>query len=312
MDQLQRRVQRLLADHRRGFALHRLLGGFLAQFELQAPAVVADLRFAPRFERADLREPRAQFHRDQPLLGLLAEADDGVQRRVPVQVGVARGEFDHVAQLVVGARERTVEAERDRAVGDKLQRVVIDLDGRAFFGAARHQAHGGELALARLAQPDVVGPRQAAAHQHAAAGGAHVGVVGRAARHRQIELAVLQDLGTAAVPVAHHVGHALAQNLRNEEAAVEEDGVGRLAGRFQERVQVARDGRVGDVGQAELAEQAALFFLGRLAALAERQEAFERQFQRFLAQDLGLERSADQRRARAQHGDFHALQTRHR
>ena len=74
--------------------------------------------------------------------------------------------------------------------------------------------------------------------------------------------------GRRAVPVPHHVGHALAQNLRDEEAAVEQDGVGRLPGGFQERVQVARDGRVGDVGQAQLAEQAALFFLGRFAALA--------------------------------------------
>ena len=31
-----------------------------------------------RFERADFGEPRAQLHRDQPLLGLLAEADHGV------------------------------------------------------------------------------------------------------------------------------------------------------------------------------------------------------------------------------------------
>ena len=82
--------------------------------------------------------------------------------------------------------------------------------------------------------------------------------------------------------------------------------------RFQKRVQVARDGRVGNVGQAELAEQAALLLLGRFAALGERQEAFERQFQRLLAQDLGLERFADQRRAGAEHRDLDALQIRDR
>ena len=95
----------------------------------------------------------------------------------------------------------------------------------------------------------------------------------------------------------HHVGDAVAQNFGNEEAAVEQNRV-RAPGRWaQKRGEVPRDGRIGDVGQAELAEQAALFFLRRFAALAEWQEAFERQLQRFFAQDLGLERSADQRRA---------------
>ena len=73
---------------------------------------------------------------------------------------------------------------------------------------------------------------------------------------------------------------------------------------FRWRVMAASD----DVGQPQLAEQAALFLLGRLAALGERQEAFERQLQRLLAQNFGLERSADQRRPGAEHGDFHRLQ----
>ena len=73
---------------------------------------------------------------------------------------------------------------------------------------------------------------------------------------------------------------------------------GACAGGLQKRVQVARDGGVGDIRQAQFAEQAALLFLRRFAALGERQEAFERQFQRLFAQDLGLERLADQRRAR--------------
>ena len=163
------RFERLLADHRGGFALGGLrLRGLLAQLELQAPAVVADFRFAPGFERADFGEARAQLDRDQALLGLLAEADDGVERRVHVQVGIGGIEFEHLAELVVGAGERAVEAEGDGAVGDELQRVVIDLDGGAFLGAARHQADGGELALARLAEADVIGAGQTAAHQHAA------------------------------------------------------------------------------------------------------------------------------------------------
>ena len=53
----------------------------------------------------------------------------------------------------------------------------------------------------------------------------------------------------------------------------------RLPGRLQESIQMARLGGVGDVRQTEFAEQAALFVLGRLAALAERQKSFERELQ---------------------------------
>jgi hypothetical protein len=70
------------------------------------------------------------------------------------------------------------------------------------------------------------------------------------------------------------------------------------------------DGRVGDVGQAQLAEEAALLFLGQVAARGDGQEAIERQLQRLFAQHLGLQRFADQRGAGAQHGDLDALQIR--
>ena len=67
---------------------------------------------------ADLGKARAQFHRNQPLLGFPSETDYRVQRRVHVEIGVAGGELQHVAQLVVGASEGTVETERNRPVGD--------------------------------------------------------------------------------------------------------------------------------------------------------------------------------------------------
>ncbi len=73
---------------------------------------------------------------------------------------------------------------------------------------------------------------------------------------------------------------------------------------------MAGDGGIGNVWQAQLAEEAALFFLGRLAAFGERQKAFERQLQRFFAQNFGFERFADQGRARAQDGDLDAFQMR--
>ena len=76
-----------LIDRRRPCARRGCCRGGFAQLELQSPAILADLRFGPDFERADFGEPRAELHRDKPLLGLLAEADHGVQRRVQVQIG---------------------------------------------------------------------------------------------------------------------------------------------------------------------------------------------------------------------------------
>ena len=99
----------------------------------------ADSRIGPDFERADFGQSHAQLHRDGTLFGLLAEADHGLQRRVQVQVGIVRIELDHVAELVLGAHERTVQPERDGLVRDELQVVAIDLERRAFFAAARQR-----------------------------------------------------------------------------------------------------------------------------------------------------------------------------
>src|SRR5581483_6009980 len=95
---------RLFADDG-GRLAHRRFGRTLAQFELEPPAIVADLRFAPGLECADFREPRPDLHRDQALARFLAEADHGVERGVHVQLGIARGEVDHLAEFVVRARE---------------------------------------------------------------------------------------------------------------------------------------------------------------------------------------------------------------
>jgi hypothetical protein len=196
-----------------------------------------------------------------------------VKGSVLMQAGIVGGKFDDVAESIFGAGEGAVEAEGYGAVGDKLESGVIDLDGGSLFGAAGHQADGGELSLSLglavrggFAEANIVGARQAAADQDAASGGADVGVIGGAASHREIEIDVLEDFGTAAVPMADGIGHALAQNFGDEETAIEEDGIGNLACRFQKRVQVAGDGGIGNIRKAEFAEQIALLFLGRLAA----------------------------------------------
>ena len=66
------------------------------------------------------------------------------------------------------------------------------------------------------------------------------------------------------------------------------------------------DGGIGNVGQSKLAEGAAFFFLGAICELAHRQEAVEREFENFFAEDFGFERAADQRGAAAQHRDLGA------
>ena len=286
-----------------------VVGGLFAELELEAPAVVADLGFAPGFERADLGEAGAQFDRDQALLGLLAEADDGVEGAWHVQLGIGGGEFDDLAQLVLGARERAVEAEGDGPIGDELQGVVIDLDGGALLGAAGHQAHRGERAFARLAEGDVIGSRKAAAHQHAAAGGAHVGVVGGAAGHGEIEIACSRRFrggGRTSLPTTSATRSRRISGMKKPPLKRMASGTWPVGSR--KAFEVPGDGGIGDVGQAELAEEAALFVFGRFAARGEREEAFERQLQRFGAQDLGFERPADEGRAGAEDGDLDALE----
>ena len=103
---------------------------------MQTPALIADLRFAPGFERADFRKPRAHFHSDQTL-ARFSEADHRVERRVPVQALITGGELQNLARLIFRARERAVKTERNRTVGDQLQIVAIDFERGAFLGAAR-------------------------------------------------------------------------------------------------------------------------------------------------------------------------------
>ena len=126
----------------------RLLGGRLAQLELQPPAVVADLRFGPGFERPDLGQPRAQLHRDQPLARPSCRSGS---RRSAARACAGRhrpaANSTTSPERVVGAGERAVQPERHRPVGHQLQALAIDFERGAFFGAARHQADGARLAL---------------------------------------------------------------------------------------------------------------------------------------------------------------------
>ena len=208
--------------------------------------MLADLRLSPDLQRPDLREPRAQLHRDQLLARALAEADHGVERRVRVHflvLDLGWRELHHLAQHILGARERAVEPELHRTVGHQLQVLEIEIERGALFRAARHQAHRARPGAGLRSDADVVGARQPSAHQHARSSASREGVIRRAHGHRKVEIAVLENHRPAAVPALDNVGHSLAADIRNEEAAVEENrihAVRRVFGRAaQERRQVA-------------------------------------------------------------------------
>ena len=96
------------------------------------------------------------------------------------------------------------------------------------------------------------------------------------------------------IPFFDDIGDALAADFGDEETAVEQNGVGlRAVVGGEEGGEMAGDGGVGDVGQAEFAEEALLLFLGFFVEGAEGEEAFEGQFERFLAEDFGFESAAD-------------------
>jgi hypothetical protein len=112
---------------------------------------------------------RADFHRDQTLAGF-SEADDRIQRGMSVEAFVGGCELDYLARAIFGTGERAIEPERNGPVGNELQVGAIDFERRAFFGAARDQADGGDFVLSRLMDPEILRARQSAPDQHAAAG----------------------------------------------------------------------------------------------------------------------------------------------
>ena len=192
-------------------------GGRLAEFELETPAVVADLRITPDFERSDGGEAGSEFDGDEPFAGGFAEADEGLEGGVGVEFGFL-GEIDEVAEMVFGAVEGAVEAEADGAVGDELEAFVVEREFGAFFAAAGGEAEGlGEV----VREADEVSPGEAAADEDAFAAGADVGVVSGSDCDGEIEIAVIEDGGAFGEPVFEDVGDALAEEVRDEEAAVE-------------------------------------------------------------------------------------------
>ena len=151
----------------------------------------------------------------------------------------------------------------------------------AFFHTAGHEADGCFVSgrSRRIAlNPYVVGPRAAAADAHALAL-ADQTIVGGAGGDRGFRSRVVEFVGLpgraclVGEPVADHTTHAIAQRRRRQRAAVEENEVGiervaaRLAGQKRREAlpecgQVAGNGRVLDVGQAQLGQAAAAGLIG--------------------------------------------------
>ena len=247
---------------------------------------------------------RPQLNGHQPF-AQFAEPDHRIERRVQMQV--RRLAFrQNLPHRVVHPRERTVQAEGHGLVRHQVQILAVQFHSGSFFRAARDQAN-------RLILPHayVVRPRQPAPDEKPRAGRPHIRVIRRAHRHSQIQIVVPQHDGTLFEPPLQHIRDALLAQFGNEEPAVEQNSVrpSMVVG-VQEGRQMPRDRRVGNIGQTQLPEQAALLFLGLLIDPAKRQESIERQFQRLFAQDLGFQRSADQGRPAAQHRDLHLLQIR--
>src|SRR5262249_4158852 len=141
----------------------------------------------------------------------------------------------------------------------------------------RNQTDRVDLFLREIADADVVGARQSSPDENAAARGANIRIVRRARGYGQVQVAVFENLWTLAIPVFYYVGHALAAYLWDEESAIEENCIGPAGqaislsyslGTFKKCVQVLGDGRVGNIGKAQLTEQATFFFLGEVASTA--------------------------------------------
>src|SRR4029079_14266181 len=96
--------------------------------------------------------------------------------------------------------------------------------------------------------------RQTAADEKPGSRGTHIRVVSRSDGDCQIQIAILENDGTVAVPVLHHIGDALAQNFGNEETAVEQNRIGAdVSGAFEKGRQVPRYRGIGDQGESHFA-----------------------------------------------------------
>ena len=99
-----------------------------------------------------------------------------------------------------------------------------------------------------------------------------------------------------AVPVFHYIRDALAQHFGDEKATVEQNRIGTDVSRaFEKCRQVPGHCRIGDQGEAHFAVGAGCVLLRFVGQFARRQKAVQSKLQNFVAQDLGFERSADQR-----------------
>ena len=225
-ESMPRQQQCFFADHR-SRTRNRLRRGF-SQLELQAPAMLASLSNRPRFPASPLPSacaPNFTGTNRSPALPNRSTAFNGACRCSSPLFG---SNSTTSPALILRPRARAVQAERHRLVRDQLQIARIELDRRAFFRSARRQAHRAQRFALSSGQPDEVGARQAR----------RAPAVPRRSRGRRNNTPrpprppdpdrdSRRSAGRSAVPMLHHIRHALAQDFGNEESAVEQNRVGR-------------------------------------------------------------------------------------
>ena len=234
-------------------------------------------RLAPDVQRADFVKLRRQRDFQIRLVRLAAESQNRLQRRQRRDVVVW---FDDVAELVVQPRGGGVEGERDRRVGLQVERVR-KLPDDAFVRITRHDAE--EMLSVLRGDFQKIGVCDAAFDADGFAT-PRKSIERSALRNSQRKIGRFQFFRKrSAVPFGDGVADPLAEDGRDERAAVEEDLVrqgdrGGIAQRFsrefQKRENVLRDGGVRCVGQPHGLDAAAAIWRLRID-VDERKEAVE-------------------------------------
>src|SRR5207248_9602289 len=143
---------------------------------------------------------------------------------------VRRSERNQSSRRILSPAQGAVEPKGDRCVSEKFHFGLIKADFLSFFGAARDEANGADGRCSGILQTNEIRAGEATANQNAASRCAHVGIIGGAYGNGEIEIVIFKQQGPAAEPMFHHIANTFAKNLRNEKAAIEEDGVDAMLG----------------------------------------------------------------------------------
>ncbi len=271
-----------------------------AQLEFELPAL--RLRgvhgHAVHFQRADVGDAGFELHLDLCRTASLRFGQHGGDWGQALQAFVAVLQGDEIPRTVAAIGGAGGQVEAHGPAEAQAEAPVREPHGVALGRAVRQHAD----ALAAI-EREVVGTGGAAADAGRAAGAGH-GVGDGAACDGGVEpgfidLQQADGRGAGRLPAAQGGEQAVAQGLGVEHAAVEQHGVGQGAAlALQEGGDVAGDGGVVGVGQAEFDEGAARPRRLRIRRHL-REESFDQQPVHVGAREGGGARAADQPAAAA-------------